>query len=107
MSLANQVPYVESVYFNQDFIVMFESYIPLLRETARYIEVTVHQNMKFTGDFYGLLHDCSIPLQCHHLIGSFNNIRSSTDYKGDLDVILIPDLATIDNLKNIFLTKNF
>lgn len=99
---------LEDVYNDSNFIVMLESHLNYFRASANvgYKVISEHQSFKFEGDFYGLLNDLGLDKKHHYIVMRLNGLASSSDYKGSVFQILIPDLAEVNLLKNIYMTRN-
>jgi len=99
---------IEDVYYDLNFIIMLESHLTYLRssETLRSVEITSFQGYKWEGDLYGLLDVIGIQKKYHYITMRVNGYDSSSDFKGDVEYLLVPDFNTINTLKNIFLTKS-
>lgn len=108
MQILNIGPSIEYTYMNPRFLHTVESHLTYLRssEGLRVLPVTEHQGYKYEGDFFGLLDDLLIEKKYHHITMRVNDIHSSSDYKGNLPVVLLPSLNEVDMIKNIFLTTD-
>jgi hypothetical protein len=97
----------EELYFDHDFRNILEDHLTYLKVTnSRVLNVTEHQNYKWEGDFFGLLDELKIPKEFHYLVMRMNGLQNSAYYKGDISVLLIPDIQEVENLKTIHQTKN-
>lgn len=94
-------------YFEHNFIVMLESHMTTLRtsENLTPINVTSQQNYKYVGDLYGLLTELGIDLKYHYITSRFNGYKNSNDFKGDKEVLILPDFSQIELLKTLQQTK--
>ncbi len=108
MQINKLMPSVEEVYMQHDFLVLIESHLTYLRTSvnATLVAVTEHQNYKYEGDLYGLLDDLTIDKKFHFIIARVNNFVNSSDFKGDIQYLIVPDLSEVELLKSIFQTKN-
>lgn len=61
---------------------------------------------KYEGDFMGLLQELRIPMEAHWVVMRANGYTSPTDYTYDKTQILIPDLAAVGRIFNVFVTVN-
>jgi hypothetical protein len=109
MDINNLAVPIEDVYYDDGFINEIESLMSYIRHTndIRAIPVTLHLNAKYVGDFYGLLDELIIPKRYHLVVTRVNGLASSGDFTGNMDYVLIPNMATIDRIKNIYQSKNF
>lgn len=98
---------LEDVYNDPNFIIAIESHLTFFRSSPslRVKAVSVHQNSKYEGDFYGLLDDLSVDKKYHYTVMRVNGLVSSADYPGDKESIFIPNFSEIDQLKNVFQTS--
>jgi len=58
----------------------------------RILQVSNFQNIKYLGDFYGLLTDLRINKSFHYLTLRVNDLKNSTLYMGDKDIIIHPNV---------------
>ena len=98
----------ETAYFEEDFIILVESHLTKLRHSPNVRERDIEplQSYKYTGDFYGLLDSLSIDKKYHFIVLRFNGYESSADFKGEEELILVPDFNEIELLKNIYVTRS-
>lgn len=107
MQIHNLQSITDDVYFEHDFKLLLESHLTYLKETdIRLQVVTEHQNYKYEGDFYGLLDDIGIPKNLHYITMRVNDYEHSGDYKGDIYSLVLPSYQTIEQLRNVYQTKN-
>lgn len=99
---------LEDVYFDVDFINHVESFMTKLRSSPN---IKIRNDFspiiayKYEGDYFGLLDYLNIEKKYHHIVLRFNGYVSSSDYKGNDQYVLVPDITEIENIKNIFLTQ--
>ena len=97
---------VEAVHNDLGYLTMMESHLTYLRTTddVKVSAVSEHQGYKFEGDFYGLLDDLRVDKEYHLITLRLNGYENTTDYKGDVSHILIPNFSSVNLLKNIYQT---
>jgi len=96
----------ELIYSTHEFKILIESHLTYLRTTnITTTAVDQQKNYKFEGDFYGLLAELNISKEFHYVIMRVNGYESSSDFKGDVEYIVMPDLAEVQMLANILETK--
>lgn len=108
MRIDNLTQTVENIENDPLYLATLESHLSYLKkmDTAVTNSITPRQSYKYEGDFYGLLSDMRIDKSYHYIILRMNNYTSPTDYKGEVKDIVIPDLAEVDLIKNIYMTRN-
>lgn len=108
MQIHNLTPPIEQTYFEHDFLVILESHLTYLRTNGnlRLVTVSEHQNFKYEGDLYGLLDDLDVIKKFHYITARVNGYESSSDFKGDVEYLVVPDYTEIEMLKSVYQTKN-
>ncbi len=98
---------IDIVYYSAGFIQTIEDHLSFLRQDAaiRTVVVTEHQNVKYEGDFYGLLDDCGIDKKYHQIVLRVNGFDNSSDYDGELEYFITPDFSEVEEIKSLYLTK--
>ncbi len=98
---------IEDVYYSAGFIQTIEDHLSFLRtgSTIKTISVTDQQNIKYEGDFYGLLDDCRIDKKYHQIVLRVNGYDSSGDFDGNIEYFIIPDFSEVEEIKMLYLTK--
>ena len=83
---------------------LIENHLALLRthSTTTLVTLNKHDEYKFTGDFYQLLHTVNVTQDLWWIILRLNGLHSPLDYTGELIQILIPSMSKIKTL----LTRN-
>lgn len=106
MSINDLAPVQDEVYFNPAFLKVVEDNLTYLRTSGRISSVTLTntQCQKFQGDFFGLLIDLQVQLKHHHIVLRVNNLLHTGDFTGEVNVILMPDVTIIEQLKTVFET---
>ena len=108
MQINNLINDIEDIYYDKDFLILIESYLTHLRNSTKvtFVNVNDAKNYKYVGDFYGLLNEFRIDKKYHYIVLRINKLNNSGDYKGNLDIIILPDFTEIEQMKNVLLTKN-
>lgn len=70
------------------------------------LTLTDHQCIKFEGDYWGLLSDLSIPLRYHPFLTMYNGYTHPTDYRGTLDMVMVPDLEALESVLKVNMTRS-
>lgn len=106
MRISELAQEVEAVHNDLAYLNMMESHLTYLRtvDAVKVSAVSEHQGYKFEGDFYGLLDDLMVDKEYHYTTLRLNGYESTTDFKGDVTHILIPNFSTVNLLKNIYQT---
>lgn len=107
MDITTLISTTESVYFDPVFLQNIEDHIAYLKTLpgTRIVEVTNHECELYYGDFHGLLRLKSIPQQFHQVITRFNGYSDSMAFRKFITFIYIPDLGSVELIKNLYLTK--
>lgn len=89
------------------FITLLETHLTYLRTHGEgtVMAVLPRLNVKYEGDFYGLLGELGVDVKYHYITMRVNFLSNSGDYSGNLDQIVIPSITEIEILANIYLTK--
>ncbi len=97
--------YGDDVYFEEGFLKILYTYIPLLRNRQiTYQTPTNNLLVKYEGDLFGLLDNYNYGKQYFIPIMLFNNLRCSGDFNTAMTTIAIPDLAYIDLLYSTYIS---
>ena len=104
MSLAKSIRIPHSRVLQEDFYILMESHIPMLRKhpNTREYEVNGQQAEKYKGDFHGLLQSLDIVKKYHYIITRVNHFNASTDYDGFQTRFVVPDTQTMDMIFSIY-----
>ena len=107
MDILNSIRRLEDIHNEPGFIVFVESHIPYFKNVASktVLSVTQQQNAKYEGDFYGLLAELKVHPEHRYLTMRVNGLDTSSDYLGDKEVIILPDLAYFNTLKQVYKSK--
>jgi len=97
--------YGDDYFFNESFLVLIRSYIPLiLKQQLTQVSPTNQQLYKYQGDFYGLLDELGVEKQYHYATLLVNQLKSSTEFEPSMAVILLPNTAYIDMIHSVYTT---
>lgn len=99
---------LEINYFSAGFRAIIEDHLQILRNTAKLhtVEVSGFQELKYQGDFYGLLRDMGIDHDYHWITLRLNDLHSPMDYQGNLVNIKIPKIDYIKFLLRRYKNSN-
>jgi hypothetical protein len=86
---------------------LIENHRLLLKKDTNtfFIELSPHDEYKYTGDFYQLLSKLKINQSLFWITMRINDMHSPIDYNGDKKIILVPAMATINYLLTRFLNE--
>lgn len=106
MEINNLVSKTDDNFFDTKFLELIESHLTYLRglETNMVLPVSSLNSEKYRGDFFGLLADMNVPKDHWHITMRVNDYKSSADFDGKRDHIVIPSSQTLLLLKNIYRT---
>lgn len=97
--------YGDDYYFDEAFLIILQSYIPLIRQgNVVTLTPTNQQLYKYQGDFYGLLDELGVQKQYHYATLLLNNLRNSSDFDSSMASILVPDYSQIDMIHATYTT---
>lgn len=107
MQIKTLIGTTDNFYHETKFLELIESHLTFLRnaEGVMTLPVSSLASEKYRGDFFGLLADMNIPKDHWHIAMRVNDLRSSADFTGKMDVILVPNNQSLVLLKNIYRTK--
>lgn len=102
---ALQIPMGESNVNSVGFRNLLENHIGLLQKDISTQQITLnpHDEHKWTGDLYGLLIQLSISQDLWWLTLRLNDLHSPIDYQGNLKVLLVPSINTVQVLLTRYL----
>lgn len=72
---------------------------------SQILEIPIEYSFMYSGDFYGILDDYSIPIQYHYPILIINNLKAPQDFVYPKTQIILPDLKEIDLLKEVYTSR--
>jgi hypothetical protein len=95
-----------SIYYNPSFRVVLEYHLEWLRTRPRTVQAEIPLNMALRHEFdlFGFLKEIGIPEQLHWIVMRVNGLTSPEQFRTDSPVLLIPDIADIDELRTTFTT---
>lgn len=107
MDILNSIRKIEEVHNEPNFMVFVESHLQYFQKQAptTALAVSEQQNGKYEGDFYGLLGELRVIPEHRYIVMRVNGLTSSADFKGDRSMIIIPDLAMFNTLKQVYKSK--
>lgn len=86
---------VEMIFYDEDFMIVLERNLPLLRSNAISRPVAIETALRYKGNFDGLCILLDIPHDHIWLIMRLNGLRNCYDFNGKIDKILVPDDSTL------------
>lgn len=94
-------------YYAEDFRHILESYKTFLKNSSatKPYSFDTFYAVKHVGDLWGLLDDLGFPKQYHFAIMLVNEYLSPTELTSTTNALLIPDLAKVDLLVEVYKTK--
>lgn len=109
MLIQNLQTDLQDVFYTNAYFVMIESHLTYLKSLSgnQTTTLTKQQNIKYEGDFYGLLNELNIDKQYHYPTLRVNGYENSNDFIGDRDVIIVPDFQELNLLVRILTSKTF
>lgn len=100
-------PFGEDVSYTEEFRIVLDSYIYVLKTKATVITVADVDSYKYDGDFYGYLDNAGVPKEYHYAYLIANSYKSPFEFNSFTKSILAPDAGTIDLIKQIFKTRKY
>lgn len=99
---------LDTVYYSEGFLQLIEDHMPVLRAGSNIQAVSVSSQdcYAYNGDFYGLLAEYHVERKYHLIVTRFNGYKASTDFMKNIEYFLLPDLASIEEMKMLYLTKS-
>ena len=100
MALVDELRLPDPRVMDPNFLVLVESCLEYLRKLpgTQMITVPAQTAAKYAGDFSGLLDTQAIDKKFHYLVMRTNNLRSSCDYDGLVQNLIIPDLTVASQI---------
>lgn len=91
------------IYYSTSFRNMIESYLQTLIKSnnTSLLAIDPQAANKYVFDFYGLLKSYGIPPQYRWIALRMNGLRSSSEYRGEVFTVLIPDSSEIEKLRSL------
>lgn len=96
---------IDDNYVSSEYIIAIESHLNYLKNTSTMKAVSKQQTFKYEGDFYGLLLELNIPANYFYVTMRVNDLVNSTDYKGNSELLFVPNFSEIDKIVSILETK--
>ncbi len=97
----------DSRYMDPSILQVLEDHLYVLKKDPdnTLLPVSNHLNYKYEGDFYGLLNELKVVPKYHYITMRINNLVNSTDYIGDKDFVIFPNVNEIDTIINVHTTQ--
>ena len=97
----------DNKYFSKEFLLLMETHLSYFvnRDGLDVKRATPQQTRMYIGDYFGLLSELEIPKKYHPLILRVNNLLSPADYDGEIDYVLVPNLAEVDTMVRLIDTR--
>lgn len=98
----------EDVFYDEDFRNLIDSHLTYLRNlnTTQVISFEPFLSYKYEGDLNGLLTELKIARKYFYPIMKMNGYNHTGDLKGTITTLIIPDLAEIESLASVYMSKN-
>lgn len=95
-----------NLFYDERFRVMIEHHLPTLKsmQGSKTIELTAKDKEDWDGNFDGFLFHKAIPVYMHWIITRVNGLDSSTDFRGQLDRVIIPSTEKVNRIRDYFNT---
>lgn len=98
----------DAVYYTSGFRTVLQSYFMYFKDRANnLLSTTVLEPLapiQYEGDLNSLLLTLDIPAQYHWFIMLLNGMQSPSDFGPDFVELDLPDIATIERIKNTYLS---
>ncbi len=98
------------IYYDPRFRNTLEDNMTLFRNDANTgsVSIEAYQEIKYEGDFFGLLSALSQPKQYHWLIMRINYLNNPSDYRPGMfpNGIMLPDRTRVERMKSLYITQN-
>lgn len=108
MPITNFLPQVYEAENDPEFIAFVESNLSYIMAYTgaqqRVVEPVIA--MKYTADFYGLLHELNILPILYYVTLRCNGLKNSKDYDGVSTVIVVPNQEEFVRILRIFESRN-
>ena len=108
MSLSSlQISAGEVNFQSEGFRNNIEDHLEYLKAntTTETIPVSGLQEIKYQGDFYGLLSDLKVNQDIHWITMRVNDMHSPVEFSGGMDVIKLPSRITLKKLLGRYLNS--
>ena len=91
----------DSMFYDREVRVLIEDHLTYLTLQAGILEVKPIYRHRYQGNFYGLLSEItSIPKDAYWLVLRLNRYNDPSEYRSEIDSILIPEMETVYMLLN-------
>lgn len=108
MPITDFLPQVYEAENDPEFIAFVESNLTYIMgysgATQRAVEPVIA--MKYTADFYGLLHELNILPIYYYVTLRCNGLKNSKDYNGVSTVVVVPNQEEFVRILRIFESRN-
>lgn len=108
MPITDFLPQVSEAENDPEFIAFVESNLPYIMsvggQQSHAIEPVIA--MKYTADFYGLLHELNVLPIYYYVTLRCNGLKNSKDYDGVSTVVIVPNQEEFTRILRIFESRN-
>lgn len=108
MPITAFLPEVSAAENDPEFMAFVESHLEYFMSytgsSQRVVEPVI--GMKYTGDYYGLLHELNILPLYYYVVMRCNGLKSSKDYDGVTTVVVVPNQEEFVRVLRIFESRN-
>lgn len=107
MSILDNFPQTDPVYFSEAYRVALDGYVATLLNRGEYREITISPNLAvvYVGDLDGLLLNKNVSRKHHLAVAIMNRYPSSSSYRGTDLTLKIPNTDALDRLANVINTE--
>ncbi len=84
------------IFYDQDFMIVLERNLPLIRSTAITRPVEIEQALRYKGNFDGFCISLDIDHDYIWIVMRLNGLINCHDWDGKMESILIPADSTIE-----------
>lgn len=94
----------DSEHLDLDTIHKWESFVntPIITDNLHVVQIEPYNANRYKGNFTGLLHnELNIPNSAIYLNTRVNGFKSSLEYDGRLEIVLLEPSITLDILNSI------
>jgi hypothetical protein len=108
MPITDFLPQVYEAENDPEFMAFVESHLPYImsvgNQQTRMVEPVIA--MKYTADYYGLLHELNILPIYYYVTLRCNGLKNSKDFDGIATVVVIPHEEEFTRILRIFESRN-
>jgi len=96
------------IFYDRLFRITLESYLTWLINDSSTQQINIDPQLayKFEGDFFGLLLQYNIKPYLHWVIMRMNGLTSPLDSEADINTLLIPNDAVIEQIRQSYVSTN-